>query len=82
MWIASSHSAILKATHERRRRGTATIGSGTARRRGPCRGDIARCQKIVVAMRGGETIRLMKEIDEVIEKHGGWPGALVTTPPK
>jgi hypothetical protein len=22
-----------------------------------------------------ETIRLMKEIDEVIEKHGGWPGA-------
>jgi len=22
----------------------------------------------------------MKEIDEVIEKHGGWPGAFVTTP--
>jgi len=21
----------------------------------------------------GETIRLMREIDEVIEQHGGWP---------
>jgi hypothetical protein len=38
--------------------------------------DIAHYQKIVVALR--ETIRLMKEIDEVIEKHGGWPGAFVT----
>jgi hypothetical protein len=28
-------------------------------------------QKIVVAL--SETIRLMQEIDEVIEKHGGWP---------
>ena len=28
-------------------------------------------QKIVVAL--SETIRLMKEIDAVIEKHGGWP---------
>ncbi|MGH7848105.1 MAG: type ISP restriction/modification enzyme, partial [Candidatus Binatia bacterium] len=35
--------------------------------------DIAHYQKIVVAL--NETIRLMKEIDEVIEKHGGWPGA-------
>jgi hypothetical protein len=34
---------------------------------------IAHYQKIVVAI--GETIRLMKEIDEVIEAHGGWPGA-------
>ena len=25
-----------------------------------------------------ETIRLMKEIDEVIERHGGWPGAFQT----
>jgi hypothetical protein len=25
-----------------------------------------------------ETIRLMQEIDEVIEKHGGWPGAFQT----
>jgi predicted helicase len=38
--------------------------------------DIAHYQKIVVAL--NETIRLMKEIDEVIEKHGGWPGAFVT----
>jgi hypothetical protein len=25
-----------------------------------------------------ETIRLMKKIDEVIDEHGGWPGAFVT----
>ncbi len=25
-----------------------------------------------------ETIRLMGEIDEVIEQHGGWPGAFQT----
>jgi len=35
--------------------------------------DLAHYQKIVVAL--AETIRLMAEIDEVIEKHGGWPGA-------
>lgn len=35
--------------------------------------DIAHYQKIVVAL--SETIRLMKEIDQVIEKHGGWPSA-------
>ena len=35
--------------------------------------DIAHYQKIVVAL--NETIRIMGEIDEVIEAHGGWPGA-------
>ena len=40
--------------------------------------DIAHYQKIVVALH--ETIRLMKEIDEVIEKHGGWPGAFSAAP--
>jgi predicted helicase len=35
--------------------------------------DIAHYQKIVVAL--AETIRLMTRIDEVIEAHGGWPGA-------
>jgi hypothetical protein len=40
--------------------------------------DIDHYQKIVVAL--SETIRLMKEIDEVIGNHGGWPGAFVTTP--
>jgi SOS-response transcriptional repressor LexA len=35
--------------------------------------DIALYQRIVVAL--SETIRLMKEIDEIIEQHGGWPGA-------
>lgn len=37
------------------------------------KGDIAHYHKVVVAL--GETIRLMQEIDEVIEAHGGWPGA-------
>jgi predicted helicase len=37
------------------------------------KGDIVHYQKIVTAI--AETIRLMKEIDKVIEKHGGWPGA-------
>jgi predicted helicase len=40
------------------------------------REDIAHYQKIVVAL--NETIRLMAEIDQVIEKYGGWPGAFVT----
>ena len=35
--------------------------------------DIDHYQKIVVAL--NETIRIMKEIDEVIDKYGGWPGA-------
>lgn len=35
--------------------------------------DLVHYQKIVVAL--NETIRLMREIDEVIERHGGWPGA-------
>jgi predicted helicase len=38
--------------------------------------DIAHYQKIVVALK--ETIRLMAEIDRVIEAHGGWPGAFAT----
>jgi predicted helicase len=38
--------------------------------------DIAHYQKIVVAL--SETIRLMKKIDELIDKHGGWPGAFQT----
>jgi predicted helicase len=35
--------------------------------------EVAHFQRIVVAI--SETIRLMNEIDEVIEAHGGWPGA-------
>jgi predicted helicase len=35
--------------------------------------EIVHYQKIIVAL--SETIRLMKEIDEVIENHGGWPAA-------
>ncbi len=35
--------------------------------------DIEHYQKIVVAL--SETIRIMREIDEVIENLGGWPGA-------
>ena len=33
--------------------------------------DISHYEKIVVAL--GETIRLMKQIDKVIEADGGWP---------
>ena len=35
--------------------------------------DVAHYQKIVVAL--NETIRIMAEIEEVIEAHGGWPDA-------
>lgn len=38
--------------------------------------DIEHYHRIVVAL--AETIRLMQEIDEVIEEHGGWPGAFST----
>jgi predicted helicase len=38
--------------------------------------DIEHYQRIVVAV--AETIRLMKQIDEVVDKHGGWPGAFST----
>ena len=47
--------------------------------------DVAHYQKVVVAL--DETIRIMGQIDEVIEAHGGWPGAFqaasyaVTKPP-
>jgi predicted helicase len=37
--------------------------------------DIAHYHKIVIAL--SETIRLMAEIDKVINQHGGWPGAFV-----
>jgi predicted helicase len=39
--------------------------------------DIGHYTKIVVALR--ETIRLMAEIDKVIEAHGGWPDAFITS---
>ena len=38
--------------------------------------DIEHYQRIVVAL--NETIRIMAEIDEVIEQHGGWPDAFIT----
>lgn len=38
--------------------------------------DIEHYQRIVVAI--AETVPLMKEIDEVIDKHGGWPAAFST----
>jgi hypothetical protein len=39
--------------------------------------DIAHYQRIIEAV--SETIRLMEEIDEVIESYGGWPGAFSTS---
>lgn len=45
------------------------------------RDHVAHCDKIVTAL--SETIRLMTEIDQVIEKHGGWPAAFTAaTAPK
>jgi hypothetical protein len=41
--------------------------------------DIAHYQKIVTAI--SETIRIMGEIDEVIDKHGGWPDAFQQADP-
>jgi hypothetical protein len=38
--------------------------------------DITHYQKIIVAI--SETIRIMGEIDNVIEEHGGWPDAFAT----
>ena len=39
--------------------------------------DISHYQKIVVAL--SETIRLMGQIDDVIDEHGGWPSAFATS---
>ncbi len=39
--------------------------------------DLTHYHRIVVAL--SETIRLMAEIDDVIEQYGGWPGAFSTT---
>ena len=35
--------------------------------------DVADYQNILLTL--SETIRLMADIDKVIDKHGGWPGA-------
>lgn len=40
--------------------------------------DIARYPWYTIIVALSEIIRLMREIDEVIEVHGGWPGAYVT----
>jgi predicted helicase len=40
------------------------------------RDDVTHYQEIVVAL--AETIRLMAEIDSVIEQHGGWPRAFTS----
>lgn len=41
--------------------------------------DILHYRRVVVALT--ETRRMMAEIDKVIEKHGGWPGAFYQPPP-
>ena len=41
--------------------------------------DISHYQRIVVAI--FETIRLMNEVDQAIDKHGGWPNAFVASYP-
>ncbi|MGH7930536.1 MAG: type ISP restriction/modification enzyme, partial [Candidatus Binatia bacterium] len=42
--------------------------------------DITHYHRIVIALH--ETIRIMREIDEVIEAHGGWPHAFSTSGPQ
>jgi hypothetical protein len=49
---------------------SARNGSKTAKARTLTKDDLARYQKIVIAL--SETIRLMAEIDALIAKHGGW----------
>jgi predicted helicase len=39
--------------------------------------ELVHYQKIIVSL--DETVRLMKDIDQVIETHGGWPGAFDST---
>lgn len=39
--------------------------------------EVTRYQTLVVSL--SETVRLMGEIDDVIEQHGGWPGAFITS---
>lgn len=39
--------------------------------------DIAHYQKIIITL--SETISVMTHIDEVIDKHGGWPGAFLNS---
>ncbi len=46
---------------------------GLGMRRTLLKADIEYYQKVVVAL--SEKIRIMKQIDEVIERHSGWPGA-------
>lgn len=41
--------------------------------------EIAHYGRVVVAIR--ETLRLMRQVDEVIAAHGGWPRAFVAQPP-
>ncbi len=41
--------------------------------------DILHYRRITIAIR--ETIALMKQVDEVINKHGGWPDAFYQAPP-
>ena len=38
--------------------------------------DIEHYKKIIVSI--SETIRIMSEIDSLIETHGGWPDAFIT----
>lgn len=40
--------------------------------------DILHYQRVVVAI--GETLRLMKDVDKVVEQHGGWPEAFCKSP--
>ena len=49
---------------------------GESQQQFPDEAPVAHYQEIVVAL--NQTIRIMAEIDEVIEAHGGWPDAFQT----
>ena len=87
---ARERHRATEARHDRlsracpRRSGTSTLAATRSARSGSRTGraarstdeDVGHYQKIVVAL--NETIRIMAEIDEVIEAHGGWPDAFQT----
>ena len=91
VWIDKAQTAGFKGVPEivwQYRIGDHQVCEKWLKARGPKKGkpgrtlskeDIAHYQKIVVAI--SETIRIQKEIDEVIEAHGGWPGAFATNAP-
>jgi hypothetical protein len=58
------------------KRKAASLEPKRRKSRGLSEDDLAHYQKIVVASH--EVVRLMEDIDEVIDENGGWPAAFQT----